>query len=153
MKKCCLMILAALLVILPSAVGAQGLPELLEAAQEGVGAGLAEGARQAGLALDSDLTLTLSAGQTRLMEGQGATLTLTVENPRPVDTPVTIELNVPGRLGMTEPASWQAVIPAAAIDAASGTLTPSVTTFTREVTLAPGGTSEQVTLEAEMSLG
>ena len=153
MKKCCLMILAALLVILPSAVGAQGLPELLEAAQEGVGAGLAEGARQAGLALDSDLTMTLSAGQTRLMEGQGATLTLTVENPRPVDTPVTIELNVPGRLGMTEPASWQAVIPAAAIDAASGTLTPSVTTFTREVTLAPGGTSEQVTLEAEMSLG
>lgn len=153
MKKCCLMILAALLVILPSAVGAQGLPELLEAAQEGIGAGLAEGVRQAGLALDSDLTLTLTAGETRLMEGQGATLTLTVENPRPVDTPVTIELNVPGRLGMTEPASWQAVIPAATIDAASGTLTPSVTSFTREVALAPGGTSEQVTLEAEMSLG
>ena len=32
-----MMILAALLAILPSAVGAQGLPELLEAAQEGVG--------------------------------------------------------------------------------------------------------------------
>lgn len=153
MKKCCMMILAALLAILPSAVGAQGLPELLEAAQEGVGEGLAEGVRQAGLALDSDLSLTLTTGEARLMEGQSLALTLTVENPRPVDTPVTIELNVPQRLSMAQPASWQTVIPAATLDAAAGTLTPSVTTFTRELALAPGGTSEQVTLEAEMSLG
>ena len=156
MKKGFLLVLAAMLALLPTAGGAEGIPELLSAVQEGIGEGLAAGARQTEWAMDGDLTLTLFAGDedgARIEEGQHLTLTLTAGNPRPVDTPVTIELHLPQRLGMATDAAWQAVLPAAKADPETGALVPSLTVFSREIALAPGGTSEEVTLEAEMSMG
>ncbi len=154
MKKGFLLVLAALLALLPSAGWAEGLPELFTAVQEGVSEGLTLGAAQA---MDGDLTLALSAGGAeggaRIEEGQSLTLTLTAGNPRPEDTPVTIELHLPQRLLSAAEATWQAVLPAAQADPETGELVPSQTVFTREIALAAGGVSEEVTLEAEMSLG
>lgn len=156
MKKGFLLVLALMLALLPSAGGAEGLPGLLTAVREGIGEGLAAGAAQAQRAMDSDLTLDMIIGGegfgARIEEGQQLTLTLTAGNPRPVETAVTIELRLPQRLGAAQTA-WEAVLPAAACDPETGELVPSETVFTRELTLAPGGASEEVTLEAEMSLG
>ena len=156
MKKGFLLVLALMLALLPSAGGAEGLPGLLSAVREGIGEGLAAGAAQAQRAMDSDLTLDMSIGGegfgARIEEGQQLTLTLTAGNPRPVETAVTIELRLPQRLGAAQTA-WEAVLPAAACDPETGELVPSETVFTRELTLAPGGASEEVTLEAEMSMG
>ena len=154
MKKGFLLVLAAMLAMLPAAGWAEGLPELFTAVQEGVSEGLTLGAAQA---MDGDLTLELSVGDAgsgaRIEEGQSLTLTLTAGNPRPEDTPVTIELHLPQRLHSAEETVWQAVLPAAQADPETGAPVPSQTVFTREIALATGGVSEEVTLEAEMSMG
>ena len=154
MKKAFLLVLAAMLALLPTAGWAESLPELFTAVQEGVSEGLTLGAAQA---MDGDLTLKLSAGGAedgaRIEEGQCLTLTLTAGNPRPEDTAVTVELHLPQRLRTTEETTWQAVLPAAQADPETGALVPSQTVFTREIVLAAGGISEEVTLEAEMSMG
>lgn len=153
MRKMSMIVLAALCLLWPMTGAAQGLPAFLDAVEEGLATGLSTGTAQAAEAMDQELTLALTAQAGRLEEGRALTLTLTAGNPRPVDTPVTLTLKLPGRLATAGETTWEAVLPAAKVDEQTGKLTPSVSTFTRDVTLTPGGTSETVTLESEMSMG
>ena len=148
MKKTWMLAVALLALTLPAAGMAQGLPDFLSAAGEGI----AQGVEAVAQSLDGELELTLTADGPRIEEGQTRVVTLTAVNPRAVDTPVTLELSLPQRLACSQETTWEAVLPAAAPDE-EGVLTPSVTTFTRELTLVPGGGSETVELVCEMSMG
>lgn len=153
MKKLCIFLLCAMCLLLPATGAAQGLPQFAQAVGEGLEAGLAAGGQIAAKSMDGDLTLALDMGAARIEEGQTLTLTIRAGNPRPVDTPVKVELNLPERLRCTAETSWEAVLPAARLDTTSGELTPSETAFTREIALAPGGESETVTIGCEMAMG
>lgn len=151
MKKMCLIFLAALCLLWPMSGYAQGLPAFLSAVQEGLSEGLATGAAQA--ALDSELTLAVAAESGRIEAGKTLTVTVTAGNPRPLPADVTLTLTLPERLAIGDAPVWEATLPAAARDAQTGKLIPSVTTFTREVTLMPGGESAQAVIGCEMNMG
>ena len=145
--------LCALLPLLPLSATAESLPEVLSAVSQGLNEGLKEGMLQLNTA-DQDLSLTLSAKDVRLEEGQAMQLTLTAGNPYPQPADVTFTLDLPGRLSCTQPLTWQAQLEAAKTDPATGKLVPSVAVFTRVVTLTPdSGDGEQVELCAEMGMG
>lgn len=153
MKKMSIFLLCAMCLLLPATGAAQGLPQFAQAVGEGLEEGLAAGSQLAAQSMDSDLTLALKTGAARIEEGQTLTLTVCAGNPRPVDTAVTIELNLPERLSCAMETAWEAVLPAAQLDAESGELVPSETAFTREIKLAPGGESETVSVGCEMAMG
>lgn len=96
---------------------------------------------------DLDLSLALSPESPRVEEGASVALVLTATNPLSEDVPVELTLKLPERLSCAGDVVWQAVLPAAG---ASG---PSVTEFTREATLLPGGEAGVAVLEAELSMG
>lgn len=150
MKKWCLMVLAALCLMIPALGSAQGLPEFLQAVQSGLSEGLSAGSA----AMEKDLTLSMTLSDSRVEEGRDVTLTIRAENPRPVETSVALTLSLPERLAAQagEETAWEAVLPAAEADE-TGAFAPSVTTFTRVLTLMPGGTSETGNVTAEMSVG
>ena len=154
MKKICLIVLAAVCLLLPAAGMAQGLPDFFQAVQTGLSEGLAVGAAQTAAAMDKDLTLEISAQESRVEEGQTVVVTVTAQNPRPVDAEVSLMLALPERLTLDagQQSEWEATLPAAQMDE-NGTFQPSTTTFTRNLTLMPGGKSEQTTLSVEMNVG
>lgn len=151
MKKTIMMFLLCLLV--PACASAQGLDAFIEAMGEGTAAGITGGARQVFSALDTDLSLSLSASDARVEEGRTMTLTIAAHNPRPQQTPVSIEVMLPSCLSANMKLAWDAVLPAAKVDPASGEITPSELIFTREIGLAPGAGSMQASIVAEMSVG
>ena len=153
MRKMSMIVLAALCLLWPMTGAAQGLPAFLDAVEDGLATGLSTGAVQAASAMDQELTLEIGAEDGRIEEGEALTVTLTAGNPRPVDTAVTLTLKLPDRLEAADGTTWEAVLPAAQVDEQTGELVPSVSTFAREVTLKPGGASETVSLESEMSMG
>lgn len=150
MKKWCLMVLAALCLLIPTVGSAQGLPDFLQAVQTGLSEGLSAGSA----AMEKDLTLSVTASDARVEAGRDVTLTIRAENPRPAETSVALTLSLPERLAAqaNEALAWEAALPAAEMDE-TGALVPSVTTFTRTLTLMPGGESAQGTVTAEMSVG
>ena len=150
MKKWCLMVLAALCLLIPTVGSAQGLPDFLQAVQTGLSEGLSAGSA----AMEKDLTLSVTASDARVEAGRDVTLTIRAENPRPAETRVALTLSLPERLAAqaNEALAWEAALPAAKMDE-TGALVPSVTTFTRTLTLMPGGESAQGTVTAEMSVG
>ena len=150
MKKWCLMVLAALCLLIPTVGSAQGLPDFLQAVQTGLSEGLSAGSA----AMEKDLTLSVTASDARVEAGRDVTLTIRAENPRPAETRVALTLSLPERLAAqaNEALAWEAALPAAEMDE-MGALVPSVTTFTRTLTLMPGGESAQGTVTAEMSVG
>ena len=139
MKKTWMLAIALLMLVLPAAGMAQGLPDFLSAAGEGI----AQGAEAVSQSMAQELELTMTADGARIEEGQTRVVTITAVNPRAADTPVTLALSLPERLSCAQETTWEAVLPAAQADD-EGVLTPSVTTFTRALTLAPGGGSETV---------
>lgn len=153
MKKLCMVTLAALILLWPAAVSAQGLPDFLSAVYDGIGEGLEAGMSQALASVDQELTLDVVPSQGRLEEGKTITLTVTAGNPRPQETKVQIELKLPERVAAAQDTTWEAVLEPAKLDAETGAFVPSVTVFTREITLTPGGKSEQTAIGAEMSMG
>ena len=153
MRKWNTLFLALALLLFPAAGSAQELPELFSAVYNSAKEGLKSGMQQAAAGMEKELTLSISLQDARIEEGKNITLTVTATNPRPADTPVTIELLLPQRLSAAPDARWQAVLPAAKADPETGTLTASVSTFTREITLAPGGGSERAEIQCEMSMG
>ena len=98
MKKICLIVLAAVCLLLPAAGMAQGLPDFFQAVQTGLSEGLSVGAAQTAAAMDKDLTLELSAQEDRVVEGGTVVVTITAQNPRPVETNVSLTLATPERL-------------------------------------------------------
>ena len=83
MKKTWMLAVALLALTLPAAGMAQGLPDFLSAAGEGI----AQGVEAVSQSLDAELELTMTADGTRIEEGQTRVVTLTAVNPRAVDTP------------------------------------------------------------------
>lgn len=148
-----MLLLALALLCIPAAGTAQELTGLFSAVYDGVGEGLEAGAIQALAGMDQELTLGLSPSEARIEEGKTLRLTITAGNPRPQETSVSIALTMPERLAAQPDAAWEATLPAAQMDAETGELVPSVTTFTREIALAPGGESENTEITAEMSMG
>ena len=153
MKKWLMFFFCALLALLPPAASAESLPEVLGAVSQGLSEGLQE-ARETLLLSGQDLSLTLTAPQSRIEEGETLLLTLTAENPYPAAADVTLTLNLPERLSCTQESSWQAQLEGASVHPETGETVPSVTVFTREVTLIPGsGAGEQAELTVEMGMG
>ena len=154
MKKICLIVLAAVCLLLPAAGMAQGLPDFFQAVQTGLSEGLAVGAAQTAAAMEKDLTLEISAQENRVEEGKTVVVTIAAQNPRPVETEVSLTLALPERLAMDagQQSAWKVTLPAAQMDE-NGTLRPSVTTFTRDLTLMLGGKSEQTKISVEMNIG
>jgi len=141
------------LLLVPAAAGAQELPELFSAVYTSAMDGLKSGMEKAAAGMEQELTLELSLQSARIEEGKPVTLSVVAGNPRPVDTPVTIELKLPQRLAVKPDMRWQAVLPAARVDGETGELIPSASTFTREIALVPGGDSERAEIQCEMSMG
>lgn len=152
MKRKSLLALAVLCLCLPAAGRAQGLPEFLDVVTQGVGEGLQKGVELAVQSAESELELALSADASRMEEGQALTLTIAAKNPLASETPVTFDLALPERLACAQETAWEAVLAPAELGE-DGALTPSVTTFTRTLTLVPGGGSEGVEITCEMSMG
>ena len=94
MKKWCLMVLAALCLLIPTVGSAQGLPDFLQAVQPGLSEGLSAGSA----AMEKDLTLSVTASDARVEAGRDVTLTIRAENPRPAETRVALTLSLPERL-------------------------------------------------------
>lgn len=153
MRKWNMTFLLLALLLLPAAGTAQELPELFSAVYDGIGEGLQSGVAAALAGMDQELTLEMKAQSTRVEEGKTVTLEIAAGNPRPTETKVSLALALPERLSAAPDAAWEAVLPAAQLDPQSGELVPSVTTFTREITLASGGGSEQAALECELAMG
>lgn len=159
MKKWSVFFLCALLTALPFGGVAEALPKVLDAVSQGLTEGLADGIEAA--AADGvqaiaaqDLSLSLSAQNARIEEGRTLLLTITAGNPYPTAADVTLTLDLPARLSCAQPMTWQAQLEPASTDPVSGELIPSVKTFTREVTLIPGGgESETADILVEMSMG
>ena len=141
MKKWCLMVLAALCLLIPTVGSAQGLPDFLQAVQTGLSEGLSAGSA----AMEKDLTLSVTASDARVEAGRDVTLTIRAENPRPAETRVALTLSLPERLAAqaNEALAWEAALPAAEMDE-TGALVPSVTTFTRTLTLMPGAKQDDL---------
>ena len=89
MKKWCLMVLAALCLLIPTVGSAQGLPDFLQAVQTGLSEGLSAGSA----AMEKDLTLSVTASDARVEAGRDVTLTIRAENPRPAETRVALTLS------------------------------------------------------------
>lgn len=153
MKKWNMMLLILATLALPATGMAQDLPDFLSAVYTGAKEGLEQGAMQAMAAMDQELTLEVIPESARIEEGQTILLTVKAGNPRPQAETVTVTLSLPKRLNIAPDAAWEAVLPAAQIDPQTGMLVPSETVFVREITLAPGGASEEAEIIAEMSMG
>lgn len=153
MKKRNMLLLALLLALAPAAGSAQDLPELFEDVYESIGEGLAQGAELAANSLGEELTLSLQADSARVEEGKTVLLTVTAGNPLAREVSVGITLELPERLRASEGTAWEATLPPAQLDEETGELTPSVTAFTRELTLLPGGGSEQIAIGSELEMG
>lgn len=147
-----LLLLPALL-CLPATGRAEGLEDLFTAVYDGVGEGLQEGVTAALAGMNEELTLAIQTQSARIEEGKTLRVTVTAGNPRPQETAVSFALKLPDRLAAAPDAAWEAVLPAAKADPISGELVPSVTAFTREIALIPGGASEMAQIECEMSMG
>ncbi len=146
--------LCALLTLLPLGATAESLPEVLGAVSQGLTEGLTEGLEKAAQFPDQDLSLTLTAEDTRIEEGRTLLLTITAGNPYPAAADVTLTLELPERLSCAQPLTWQAQLAPAKADPETGALVPSETSFTREVTLTPdSGESDQTEVRVEMSMG
>ena len=150
MKKWSMLLLCALLMLCPLSGSAEDLPDFLSAVAQGYSEGLQEGVQSAAA---QELTLSLTAQDARIEEGRTLLLTITAGNPYPDEKAVTLTLDLPDRLSCAQPLTWNAQLKPAAIDPQSGEAVPSVATFTREVTLTPGGESEQTDIRVEMSMG
>lgn len=148
-----MMLLLPALLCLPATGRAEGLPDLFTAVYDGVGEGLESGMTAALAGMNQELTLTMEAESARIEEGKTLRVTITAGNPRPQETAVSLVLKLPERLAAAPDTAWEAVLPAAQADPLSGELVPSVTTFTREIALIPGGESETAQIECEMSMG
>ncbi|MBQ4266517.1 MAG: hypothetical protein IJB85_13510 [Clostridia bacterium] len=153
MKKWNMMLLALLLLTMPAAGSAQDLPELFTQVYQSVGEGLLQGTALAAQAAQKELTLEMTADSERLEAGKKVRLTITAGNPLPQEAPVAFTLALPERVRASGETVWEAVLPAAELDDATGELAASVTTITRELTLMPGGGSEQCALTCEMAMG
>lgn len=144
--------MAALCLALPAAASAQGLPDFLAAVGEGVEEGVEKSAARIAASMEAELALAMQADSGRIEAGETLTLTVTAENPRLSETPVAFTLALPERLACAEETAWEAVL-APAQPGEDGGIVPSVTTFTRTLTLAPGGVSETAVITCEMSMG
>lgn len=151
MKKRSLLLLCALL-LMPMSTKAEDLPDVLSAAAQGLSEGLLSGAKAVN-ASSQELTLTLSAEDVRIEEGQSLLLTLHAGNPYPTPADVTLTLEMPERLSCAQPLSFTTRLEPAQIDPETGEFVPSSAEFTREVTLLPGGDSEDTQVRAELSMG
>ena len=112
MKKTWMLAIALLMLVLPAAGMAQGLPDFLSAAGEGI----AQGAEAVSQSMAQELELTMTADGARIEEGQTRVVTITAVNPRAADTPVTLALSLPERLSCAQETTWEAVLPAAQAD-------------------------------------
>lgn len=153
MKKRNMLLLALLLALAPAAGSAQDLPELFGDVYESIGEGLAQGAGLAANSLGEELTLSLATDSARVEEGKTVVLTVTAGNPLAREVSVGVALELPERLRASEETAWEATLAPAQLDEETGELTPSVTTFTRELTLLPGGGSEQAVIGSELEMG
>lgn len=171
MRKWNMMLLALLLVIMPTAGLAQaedpaqteaaepaasldqGLEELFTEVYESIGEGLHMGAQQAQMAAQSDLTLRIETESARLEEGKTVLLEITAGNPLPAPTAVSFTLALPEHVVANGETAWEAVLPAAVIDGETGEMIPSETVITREITLEAGGESTQAQIQCEMAMG
>ncbi|MGN0776396.1 MAG: hypothetical protein ACI4MM_06920 [Candidatus Ventricola sp.] len=153
MKKRNMLLLALLLALAPVTGSAQDLPELFGDVYESIGEGLTQGAALAAGSLSEELTLSLATDSTRVEEGKTVVLEVTAGNPLAREVDVVITLELPERLKAAEATAWEATLPAAQLDEETGALAPSVTTFTRELTLLPGGGSEQIAIGSELEMG
>ncbi|MBQ7885917.1 MAG: hypothetical protein IJ313_03385 [Clostridia bacterium] len=149
MRKWNMMLLALLLVTMPTAGLAQDLPELFTEVYESIGEGLAAGVQQA----QSELTLTLKTDSARLEEGKTVLLTVTAGNPLPSETAVSFALTLPEHVTADGETAWEAVLPAAMTDAETGETIPSETVITRQITLNAGGESAKAQIQCEMAMG
>ena len=147
-----MLILCAMLLLMPLSSRAEDLPDFLSAVSQGLSEGFAQGAAAVSAA-GQELTLEMTTQDSRIEEGQTLVVTLSAGNPFPSKIPVAFTLLLPQQLSSAESLSWEAELDAASVDPHSGALIPSKTTFTREITLAPGSQSEQIVLCAEMSMG
>lgn len=152
MKKTSILLLLGLCLLLPQVGAAEGLAQLAVGVGEGMSMGLREGVRLASAVKSEDLTLELTTSGARLEEGQKLTVTVTAGNPREEAVPVVIDMKLPERLAASMETTWQALLPAGTARA-DGSIEPSVTTFTREIAIVSGTLSEQMEIEAEMSMG
>lgn len=153
MKKRNMLLLALALALVPAAGSAQDLPELFAQVYESVGEGLEQGAALAFESLDRELTLALETESARVEEGKSVRLTVTAGNPLPKAVNVKIALTLPERVKASAATTWETTLPAAQMDEETGELAPSVTQFTRELTLLAGGESEQAAIDSELSMG
>lgn len=153
MKKRNMLLLALLLALAPAAGSAQDLPELFGDVYESIGEGLAQGAGLAADSLGEELTLSLTTDSARVEEGKTVVLTVTAGNPLAREVSVGVTLELPERLRASEETAWEATLAPAQLNEETGELTPSVTTFTRELTLLPGGGSEQAVIGSELEMG
>lgn len=153
MKKRNMLLLALLLALAPAAGSAQDLPELFGDVYESIGEGLTQGAALAADSLGEELTLSLATDSARVEEGKTVVLTVTAGNPLPREVGVGVTLELPERLRASEETAWEATLAPAQLNEETGELTPSVTTFTRELTLLPGGGSEQIVIGSELEMG
>ena len=139
MRKWNMMLLALVLVCMPAAGFAQELPDLFTAVYEGIGEGLAQAAEPIGMQMQEELTLALSTEDGRIEEGKTMQVTVAAGNPLTKEAAVSFHMMIPDRLSAAPDAAWQAVLPPAEVDPETGEVKPSVTVFTREITLLPGG--------------
>ncbi len=154
MKKWLMLFLCALLTLLPLGATAESLPEVLGAVSQGLTEGLTEGLEKVAQFPGQDLSLTLTAEDTRIEEGRTLLLTITAGNPYPAAADVTLTLELPERLSCAQPLTWQAQLAPAQADPETGALVPSETAFTRKVTLTPdSGESGQAEVQVEMGMG
>ena len=153
MRKWNMMVLVLLLAAVPAAGMAQELPQLFGAVYESIGEGLAAGAQMAQSMQESELTLTLETDQAQLEEGKTATLTVTAGNPLPHETAVRFTLDLPEYVTADGETTWEALLPAAAVDEATGEATASQTTVMRRIALTPDAQSAQCEIRCEMEMG
>lgn len=153
MRKWNMMLLALLIAVMPAAGMAQDLEQLFGEVYESIGEGLVQGVQAAGRAMESELTLSMEADGERLEEGKTLTLTITAGNPLEHETAVSFDLALPQHVTAGGETMWEAVLPAAQADAATGALVPSQTVITREITLEKGGESTQAQIQCEMAMG
>ena len=151
MKTKSLLALGALCLMLPAAGAAQGLPEFLEAGAA-VGGEAKPAAVQTAVSTEGELELALSADAARMEEGQAVTLTIAAQNPLSREVQVTFDLALPERIACAQETAWEAVL-APVGSGEGGVAAPSVTTFTRTLTLLPGGGSERAEIACEMGMG
>ena len=102
MKKWCLMVLAALCLLIPTVGSAQGLP-ILQAVQTGLSEGLSAGSAAMEKGFDA---LRHRVGCAR-GGGRDVTLTIRAENPRPAETRVALTLSLPERLAAQANRRWR----------------------------------------------